>query len=68
MDIALTGDRGFYIWAEITKENGKTDVWLYPSPFLPLDLPEPLYQQESIFKDVIDNIVSLNEYIVTLKK
>lgn len=49
MGIIQVGERRFYIWAEIKKKSEEYDVWVI-SPFLPLVLPEPLYQDEESFK------------------
>lgn len=68
MSLALIGEKKFYIWSEVTKQNEEYDVWMFSSPFLPLEAPEPLHQDEEANKKAIDNIVSMGERVTKLVK
>lgn len=68
MEIALVGERRFYIWSEVKIKDEKYNVWLFPTPFLPLEAPEPLYQNEEANKNVIDNIILYGKQVAELVK
>lgn len=67
MSLALIGDKRFYIWSEVKKNNEEYDVWMFPSPFLPLEAPESLYQNEEANEKTINNIVSMGEHVAKLR-
>lgn len=66
--MAVIGDEEYFIYADMTEKNGENDIWMFPSPFGLVDSLASGQNHNIIYRESIDNIVSLGECVAVLSK
>lgn len=68
VQLAVVGEKEYFIGAELTKEENGYDIWMYPSPF---GLPDKTVLDEKnsiVWEDSIDNILALDELLQNISR